>query len=152
MSKNVVIGIVVVLVLVIAGWWMFSSQKNAAMTPAATPTPEATAPTTVPVVTSSSSSAAMMATNEIKVSGGDFTFTPSKLTAKKGEKVKITFQNTGKFPHNLMVDKLGVGTKTVGPGESDSVEFTADTAGTFAIFCSVDSHRQKGMEGTLTVQ
>lgn len=152
MSKNVVIGIVVLVVLIIGGWWVYSSQKNAAVTPAVTPTPEAMQAASPSAMPASSSSAAMMATNEIKVSGGDFSFTPSKLLVKKGEKVKITFQNTGKFPHNLTVDKLGVGSKTVQPGQSDSFEFTADTAGTFAIFCSVDSHRQKGMEGTLTVQ
>ncbi len=150
MSKNVVIGIVVLVVLAIGGWWVYSSQKNnAAMTPVASPTPEAmqASPTAMPA-----SSSAMTAETEIKVSGSEFAFTPSTLVVKKGSKVKITFQNTGKFPHNLTVDKLGVSTKTIQPGQSDSFEFTADTAGTFAIFCSVDSHRQKGMEGTLTVQ
>lgn len=94
----------------------------------------------------------MSEVRQIKVSGGDFSFTPSTLSVKSGEKVRIIFQNRGKFPHNLTIDKLGVATKTISPGQTDSLELTADQTGSFVMYCSVDAHRQKGMEGTVQVQ
>ncbi len=148
MSRNAVVGIIVVLVLIVGGWWMLRLQKNAPVTPS----PEATQPASESATASSSPSAAMSETTEIKVSGNEFAFLPAKLSVKKGQKVMISFQNTGKLPHNLTIDKLGIATKTIGAGQTDTVEFTADQAGTFAIYCSVGTHRQQGMEGTLTVQ
>lgn len=88
----------------------------------------------------------------VSVEGNEFAFTPSALTLKKGEAVTLTFKNTGAYPHNFTISDLGVQTKTVQPGESDTITFTPDKAGTFKSICSVDSHADKGMTGTVNVQ
>lgn len=146
MSRNVLIA-VVVLALVAGGWYL--------MRPKTTMTPSYTQPTETPVGTQSATPTAtegamMTDVTEIKVSGSEFKFTPDTLSVKKGDKVKIVFQNDGKFPHDLKIDELGVTTKVINPGQSDSVEFTVGKSGTFTMYCSVDAHRQKGMEGTVT--
>lgn len=150
MSRNLVITLVVVVVLVVIGWYLMNRSQKTAVTPSPEATPMAS--NSASPKASASDSAMMGKMTELKVSGGDFSFTPSNLSVKAGEKVMITFQNNGKFPHNLTIDKLGIATKTIGPGQSDTVEFTPDQKGTFAIYCSVDAHRQKGMEGTIQVQ
>lgn len=150
MNKNIVAVLIVVLVVLGVGWWiMTQSQKTASPAPQVTPLPtisESASP-------ESTTSAGMMGeAREIKVSGTDFAFTPTSITVKKGEKVKIVFKNNGKFPHNLTVDELRVETKTINPGQTDTVELTADKTGSFTMYCSVDAHRQKGMEGTVVIQ
>ena len=66
--------------------------------------------------------------------------------------MKITFENTGNFPHNLTVEGTGIATKTIAGGKSNVIEFTAPSSGTYTIFCSVAGHRALGMVGTLTVE
>lgn len=94
---------------------------------------------------------------EVKVTVKDFTitasnfkFAPASLTVKKGDKVRITFKNSGGF-HDFVIDEFLVATKQIGDGAQDVVEFTADKVGTFEYYCSVGSHRAMGMKGTLTV-
>jgi plastocyanin len=89
---------------------------------------------------------------EIAVEGSEFAFTPSSISVKSGDKVRVTFTNNGSFPHNFTVDELNVASETVSPGESTSVEFTASESGTFDFYCSVGNHRAQGMEGSLEVQ
>lgn len=89
---------------------------------------------------------------EITVVSTDFAFNPSTMTVKADEKVKIIFQNKGSASHNLIINGLGVGTKTIGSGKTDTIEFTAPASGTYAFFCSVPGHRPAGMEGVLKVE
>ena len=42
-------------------------------------------------------------------------------------------------------------TKVIKTGETDTVEFIVDKAGTFEFYCSVGEHRNMGMVGALTV-
>lgn len=46
----------------------------------------------------------------------------------------------------------GVKTKVINGGETDTVEFTPDKAGSFEYYCSVGKHRAMGMKGTVTVE
>lgn len=89
---------------------------------------------------------------KINVSGNDFSFSPSSLTLQAGERVKITFENIGAVPHNLVIEGTSIATKTIPKGKSDVIEFTAPSSGTYTIFCSVAGHRGLGMVGTLTVE
>jgi len=87
---------------------------------------------------------------EVTVEGKNFVYTPSVLTAKKGQKVRVTFKNVGGF-HDFVIDELDVATARINTGEEAVVEFTADEIGDFAFYCSVPGHRDAGMEGILTV-
>lgn len=149
MSKNALVAIVVVLLLVAGGWYLMRPKTS-------TDSPTLTVPTQSPAtgsaVPQASEGAMTNEVKEIKVSGTDYAFSPTSLSVKKGEKVKIVFQNDGKFPHNLVIDELKVTTKTINAGQTDTVEFIADKAGSYSMYCSVDAHRQKGMEGTVSIQ
>ena len=89
---------------------------------------------------------------KVTVEAKEFAFTPSTITLKKGQPVQITFKNMGAFPHNLTIVDLNVKTKTIQPGEQDTIQFTPDKTGQFTFMCTVPGHADKGMKGTLTVQ
>jgi len=89
---------------------------------------------------------------EVLVEGQEYSYSPSAIAVKKGEKVLLTFKNTGKLAHNLTIDSLGVTTRTIPGGQSDSVEFTAGESGTFSFFCSIGNHKSMGMEGEMKVE
>lgn len=89
---------------------------------------------------------------EIIVEGTEFKFSPDKIELKKGEKAKITFQNKGEQPHNLTISELKVATKTIGPGEEDTVVLEAKETGEFTFYCGVANHKDLGMEGGVEVK
>ena len=82
---------------------------------------------------------------------GQLKFEQSSLKAKAG-KVTIEFDNPSPIDHDVTVTagqgKLG-GTKTVANGKVSAVVDLK--AGDYTFYCSVDAHRQAGMEGKLTV-
>ena len=88
---------------------------------------------------------------EFTVMGQNYSFAPSTITVKKGDTVKIIFKNTGGF-HDFKIDEFNAATKRINGGQEDTITFVADKAGSFEYYCSVGSHRQMGMKGTLTVQ
>jgi plastocyanin len=82
---------------------------------------------------------------------GQLKFQQASVTAKAG-KVTIEFDNPAPLPHDVTITagqgKLG-GTKTIAQSKATA---TVDLKpGTYTFYCSVDSHRQAGMEGKLTV-
>jgi len=90
-------------------------------------------------------------TKEFTVTGKNFSFSPSTIRVKKGDTVKITFKNTGGF-HDFKIDEFDVKTAQIQDGQSETVTFVADKAGTFDYYCSVGQHRANGMEGKLIVE
>lgn len=85
----------------------------------------------------------------IQMESGNFFFKPNKLTAKAGERIKITFKKNSGF-HTIVIDEIGL-KATVTEGES--IIFSAPSkAGTYAFYCDIGSHRANGMKGTLVVK
>lgn len=87
---------------------------------------------------------------EFTVSGKNFSLTPNIINVQKGDKVKITFDNTGGF-HDFKIDAYGLATKQGQAPFQETLEFTADKVGRFEYYCSVGSHRSMGMTGNLVV-
>ncbi|HUD04798.1 MAG TPA: cupredoxin domain-containing protein [Patescibacteria group bacterium] len=114
-------------------------------------TPTYTSPTTIQTSPSQAPSSAVTI-QKITVTGTEYAFTPSTFTLKKGQPAEITFKNAGAFPHNLTISALNLKTKTIQPGEEDSIRFTPDKTGQFSFTCTVPGHADKGMKGTLSVQ
>lgn len=84
----------------------------------------------------------------------EFAITPATLSLKPGSYV-FRAVNAGKFPHDLHVfdssnQEVGATTKTLAPGDSADVQVTLK-AGSYSFFCAVDSHKDRGMKGTITV-
>lgn len=168
MKKQLIVFGVIIIALAAFGAW-YTSQNTVAPTPTAqdvmeentppevvpqtptttpqsTPAQEAPENENTPPVTKPDTSPA----KEFVISGKNFSFSPSSFTVRKGDRVRIVFQNTG-GTHDLKIDEFGVATKKIGSGIEDVVEFTASKTGSFEYYCSVGSHRAMGMRGTLVV-
>lgn len=74
-----------------------------------------------------------------------------ELRVKKGDLVRIEFTSTNGF-HDWTVNEFDAATQQVSANGSTFVEFVADKAGTFEYFCSVSSHRSRGMIGKFIVE
>lgn len=147
------------IVLALAGYALLGSKKTTDISTSPSPTTQSvqtTTPTT-PAATNSgraatSSSEQSGATKEFTVTGSAFKFDPTTLIVNKGDRVKITFVNSG-GSHDWVLDGYtNVKTKVTQAGQQETIEFTADKAGSFEYYCSVGNHRQMGMKGTLVVR
>ena len=139
---------VIVIIVVAAGGFYFMNSNKSTTAPTSS---QVGAPTSAPESEAVTSPSAM-SESEITVEGGEFKFTPSEITVKKGEKVTLTFKNTGSFPHDFTIADLNIATKRINPGEEDTVEFTPEEAGEYEFICSVGNHEEQGMTGTLIVE
>src|SRR5262249_54006961 len=83
------------------------------------------------------------------------TFDPSTLSARAGQPIQLTLDNTAaKLQHDFDITE-GVAPPakvTAQPGQTASVMFTIDKPGTYPFFCSQPGHEGAGMKGTITVQ
>lgn len=136
MNKNLLIGAGVLLAVVIAGFYFIKGPK-VSYAPTANTTTATLAPGPV---------------TEINVSAKEYAYTPSTITVKSGENVKINFTNNGTTAHNLTIQGLNLATNSIGPGETDSISFVAPAAGSYNFYCSIDGHKDLGLSGTLIVQ
>ena len=84
---------------------------------------------------------------------GALAYTTTSVSAPAGSDT-VDFNNPSSLGHDVVIEDDGgneVARTDVITGDSTST--TADLqAGTYTFFCSVDSHRAEGMEGTLTVK
>jgi uncharacterized cupredoxin-like copper-binding protein len=80
-----------------------------------------------------------------------FKYDVTTITAKAGQPVNVTLENSGALEHSFLVDELGVNSGTIAPGQTGTVSFTLTQAGTYTFYCNVAGHKEGGMVGTLTV-
>ena len=82
---------------------------------------------------------------------GALKFNKSSLSAKAG-KVTIVMANPSDLPHAIEVEGNGVEIKGQTVNKGGTSKASGDLkAGTYEFYCPVDSHKQAGMKGTLTV-
>jgi plastocyanin len=104
---------------------------------------------------SSTSSSAAPAAQTVTFHESEFKITPATQTLKAGT---YTFEviNDGSFPHDLWIapqgsnDALAHSTQLSSQGQKTTFQVDLK-AGTYTIWCAVDGHRARGMEGTITV-
>lgn len=138
--------LLIIIVIALIGWGVYAlTQKSGNETPNPEPAQEQSAENS-----GTTDTGTQLAVREFTVHGKPFSFSPSTLTVNKGEKVRITFVND-EGTHDLVVDGYNVRTNTIQAGQSETIEFIADKEGSFEYYCSVGSHRQLGMRGTLVV-
>jgi plastocyanin len=95
------------------------------------------------------------ATENLTVQASNFAFTPDKLDASPGiAEIKLT--DAGGI-HTLVFDGTkgnkvpGFMLEVSGSGDSQSLKVDLKP-GKYVFYCNVDSHRQQGMQGTITVK
>jgi cytochrome c oxidase subunit 2 len=86
----------------------------------------------------------------IVVSADNFSFNPSTINAKKGEKVILRIKGVAGI-HGFGIPDLGVNVR-VDAGGSVDVELPTDTAGSFAFRCTIPcGGGHKSMVGTIVI-
>jgi len=86
----------------------------------------------------------------LELSAVDIAWDKKELSGPADTEFTITITNNGAAQHDFVIDELGIQTKMLNPGESETVTINAP-AGSYTYYCAVPGHRQAGMEGTLTV-
>lgn len=83
---------------------------------------------------------------------GALRFDKTSLSAPAG-KVTIVMDNPSELPHAIEIEGKGVEEEgeTVGKGGVSRASAELEP-GKYEFYCPVDSHKQQGMEGTLTVR
>ena len=96
---------------------------------------------------SSAPSTATASGSSVAVTESEFSITLPSNTMQVGSYTfKVT--NKGQFAHNLTIDGPGVedkATPTLSPGSSGDVAVNLQK-GTYEFYCSVDSHKDMGMD------
>jgi uncharacterized cupredoxin-like copper-binding protein len=89
----------------------------------------------------------------VNQSATEFKFSKPDASAKAG-KVTVNLTNDGSVPHAIEIEHVNgkdVESKTIQPGQN--TKLTANLkAGKYEFYCPVDSHKQQGMKGELTVK
>jgi plastocyanin len=91
------------------------------------------------------------ATIQLAAEAAALEYDKTSLEAPAGS-ITIEFENPSGLPHNVKLEGSGVdgeGTDTINSG-STSVTLELE-AGEYTFYCSVDGHRDAGMEGKLVV-
>lgn len=148
--------IVAVIIILAVGGFVFSfmnkNQKVEApieMSKAPSGGPEKFTPPTTPPPSDSGVNAPV---KEITLKASNWLFEPSEIRVKEGDRVKITLEGIS-GTHAITLPDFGVKSKTIGMGETTTVEFVADKKGIFSFKCSVfcgEGHPD--MKGDLIVE
>ena len=122
---------------------------TAVATTAAAPTTAAAAATTT--ATPGAGSAAAASGTPVAVSEKEYSIglTPTALTAGT---YTFNVDNAGQYKHNLVIEGNGVDAKsdTFDPGKSGALTVKL-APGTYDVYCSIPTHKAKGMDLTITV-
>jgi cytochrome c oxidase subunit 2 len=87
---------------------------------------------------------------EFKVTAEQFEFTPNTITVNQGDTVRLIVTSTD-VAHGIGLPDFGVSAELL-PGETTTVEFVADKAGTFDFVCSVYCGvGHSAMKGTIVI-
>jgi hypothetical protein len=79
-------------------------------------------------------------------------FEPPQLTSTIGGTVKLHVRNDSAGEHNLIVERYGIVTRTLKPGEENYVEFTASEKGAWAIVSDAPGQVEPAFQATLKVE
>lgn len=110
-------------------------------------------PATTPTAADTTSSGGSGATVDFEASPDAIAYTKTDISAPAGSDT-ISFNNPSSIPHDVVIeDSSGSEVASTDVITSSTTDTTADLKpGTYTFYCSVDSHREQGMEGTLTVK
>jgi heme/copper-type cytochrome/quinol oxidase subunit 2 len=153
-QMNPLIIIVIILAIAVVGFAAYKSNNSQKSTETSSTDsdmqmqPSEQAPS-VTIATESAHSDSEVKT--INIEAGSFYYKPNEIKVKKGDTVKIVMTSKDMM-HNFNIDELNVHLPMTQSGETNSVEFVADKAGTFEYYCSVGQHRKLGQKGNLIVE
>ncbi|MEK7823899.1 MAG: cupredoxin domain-containing protein [Candidatus Eisenbacteria bacterium] len=81
-----------------------------------------------------------------------FYFEPNRIVVRAGHPVELILKNRAKLiPHNFTIADSSLAMSEGAWLGTGHLSFTPKTPGSYAFFCLVDHHANKGMTGTLVV-
>lgn len=86
----------------------------------------------------------------VKVSARSFAFEPKEIAVRAGEDIAIVLSSDDGL-HDFTVDELEAHVSAARGGTAIG-GLRGDKAGRYTFYCSVQGHREAGMEGTLVVE
>ena len=109
------------------------------------------------------------ANGALTVRAFEWGYEPEAIVLQRGEEVRIVLDNSGEILHNLKIDGLEaemIESRSTGPltggddqlfvgaddGQQGTLIFVPQQSGEFTFYCTLERHRQLGMEGTLIVE
>jgi plastocyanin len=140
MHNRALTGLAVGAVLLLAAC---SSSAATTAPSAAAPTAEASTAASAPAAGGGAVCAESAGAGQVAVAIKDFAFGPADITAKVGQ--VITFTNNDSAPHTATLNDGSCSTGTISPGTSDGLMFSV--AGTYPFHCRIHTN----MKGTITV-
>jgi uncharacterized cupredoxin-like copper-binding protein len=89
----------------------------------------------------------------ITVSETEFSLTPNVVDIGQPGTVAFRVRNIGQIAHALEIEGQGVHdeTEAIQPGQSATLTIRLSKAGSYEMYCPIDSHESKGMKGTVKV-
>lgn len=111
----------------------------------------------VPLLLAAAGVAHAQATRAVTVEMVEWALRPNTLTVPVGTTVNFVAvaPASAQFPHAIQVRGQGLDTRSENarPGEQTTLQVTFSRPGTYEFFCPVGngSHRERGMDGTITV-
>jgi plastocyanin len=84
------------------------------------------------------------------VAGRSFAFDPDEITVRAGEAIAIVLSSEDDV-HDFTIDDLDVHVAS-DAGSTSIGGLQVDDPGRHTFYCSVEGHREAGMEGTLVVE
>jgi uncharacterized cupredoxin-like copper-binding protein len=138
-----VLGAVVVVVAVLSGCGGGTGNGNGGGSAANTGSTSST----------SSSPSSGSSGKTVAISETEYKLTPTNLTLKEPGTYTFKVVNKGSVTHALEVEGNGVETDTedISPGKSATLTVNFKGAGSYEMYCPVDGHRDRGMEGKITI-
>ena len=76
-------------------------------------------------------------------------FVPATIRIPANTPVRLVVTNHSAVFHDLVIPKLGRRIRRIGPDETAEILIRAEP-GSYTFYCSIPSHTQAGMEGTIT--
>lgn len=87
---------------------------------------------------------------EVEVTATSFAFDPDEITVAAGEDITIVL-TADDILHDFTLEDAE-GHVAADAGETASGGLRIDEPGTYTFYCSVEGHREAGMEGTIVVE
>ena len=146
-NRNLFVWVVVIVVIIIIGWYLLEGGlwgKDTGANDMATTSTGAilnqigsTSTTTTPPIL-----------RVVEMTARNFSFDPKTISANQGDTVELRIHSTG--THDITVPALGI-SQPLADGQVTIIRFTPENRGIFPFYCSIGTHREQGMTGTLSV-
>jgi len=88
--------------------------------------------------------------HEVRITATEFSFEPAKIKLPQGE-VKFVVTNRGSFPHSLAIVARKEKIRFIDSGETKSLTVKLDKEEELVFYCAQPGHRERGMEGKISV-